>query len=46
VIEQLARGLTNKFLHAPAQALTRAGEAERAQLLALLHHIYQLPDDD
>ncbi|MEP6998553.1 MAG: glutamyl-tRNA reductase [Betaproteobacteria bacterium] len=45
VIEQLARGLTNKFLHAPAQALTRAGEAERAQLLALLHHIYQLPDE-
>ena len=46
VIDQLARGLTNKFLHAPAQALTRAGEAERAQLLALLHHIYQLPDAD
>jgi glutamyl-tRNA reductase len=46
VIEQLARGLTNKFLHAPAQALTRAGEAERTQLLAMLHHIYQLPDDD
>jgi len=46
VIEQLARGLTNKFLHAPAQALTRAGDAERAQLLAMLHHIYQLPDDD
>ncbi len=45
VIEQLARGLTNKFLHAPAQALTRAGDAERAELLALLHHIYQLPDD-
>jgi glutamyl-tRNA reductase len=46
VIEQLARGLTNKFLHAPAQALTRAGDAERVQLLAMLHHIYQLPDDD
>jgi len=46
VIEQLARGLTNKFLHAPAQALTRAGDAERAQLLAMLHHMYQLPDDD
>jgi glutamyl-tRNA reductase len=45
VIEQLARGLTNKFLHAPAQALTRAGEAERAELLALLHHIYNLPDE-
>jgi glutamyl-tRNA reductase len=45
VLEQLARGLTNKFLHAPTQALNRAGEAERAELLALLHHIYQLPDE-
>jgi glutamyl-tRNA reductase len=45
VIEQLARGLTNKVLHAPAQALARAGDAERAQLLAMLHHIYQLPDE-
>src|SRR5450631_2036636 len=45
VLDQLARGLTNKFLHAPTQALNRAGEAERAQLLALLHHIYQLPDE-
>src|SRR6266403_3453727 len=39
VLEALARGLTNKFLHAPTQALNRAGEAERAELLALLHHI-------
>ncbi|HKW80381.1 MAG TPA: glutamyl-tRNA reductase [Casimicrobiaceae bacterium] len=46
VIEQLARGLTNKFLHAPARALTSAGEAERAELLALLHHVYKLPDED
>ena len=42
-LEQLARGLTNKFLHAPTQALNHAGDAERAELLALLHHIYQLP---
>jgi glutamyl-tRNA reductase len=45
VLDQLARGLTNKFLHAPTQALNRAGEAERAELLALLHHIYQLPEE-
>jgi len=45
VLEHLARGLTNKFLHAPTQALNRAGEAERAELLSLLHHIYQLPDE-
>src|SRR5437867_1312341 len=45
VLEQLARGLTNKFLHAPTQALNQAGEAERAELLALFQHIYQLPDE-
>ena len=44
VLEQLARGLTNKFLHAPTQALNRAGDAERAELLSLLHQIYELPD--
>jgi glutamyl-tRNA reductase len=45
VLDQLARGLTNKFLHAPTRALNQAGEAERAELLALLHHIYQLPEE-
>ena len=45
VLEQLARGLTNKFLHAPTQALNQAGEAERAELLALFQRIYQLPDE-
>src|ERR1700687_3372501 len=45
VVEALARRLTNKFLHAPTQALNRAGEAERAELLALLHHIYPLPGE-
>jgi glutamyl-tRNA reductase len=45
VLEQLARGLTHKFLHGPTQALNQAGEAERAQLLALFQHIYHLPDE-
>jgi len=45
VLDQLARGLTNKFLHAPTQALNQAGEAERAELLAMLHRVYQLPDE-
>jgi glutamyl-tRNA reductase len=45
VLDQLARGLTNKFLHAPTHALNQAGEAERAELLALLHRVYQLPDE-
>jgi len=44
VLEQLARGLTNKFLHAPMQALNNAGAAERAELLSLLHHLYDLRD--
>jgi glutamyl-tRNA reductase len=44
VLEQLARGLTNKFLHLPVQALNNAGAAERAELLPLLHHLYDLPN--
>jgi glutamyl-tRNA reductase len=46
VLDQFARGLTKKFLHAPTQALNQAGEAERAQLLATLQRMYQLPDDE
>ena len=44
VIELLARGLTNKFLHAPTQALNQAGDAERAELVALFQRIYQISD--
>src|SRR5262245_2589698 len=46
VLEHLARGLTNKFLHAPTQALNKAGDAERAELVALFEKIYQFPYDD
>jgi glutamyl-tRNA reductase len=45
VLEQLARGLTHKFLHGPTQALNEAGEAERAELLAVLQRIYHLPEE-
>jgi glutamyl-tRNA reductase len=45
VLEQLARGLTHKFLHGPTQALNQAGEAERAELLALLQRVYHLPEE-
>ena len=45
VLDQLARGLTNKFLHAPTQALNQAGDAERAELVAMFEKIYQLPDE-
>ena len=46
VLELLARGLTNKFLHAPTQALNKAGLAERAELVAMFEKIYQLPYDN
>ena len=45
VLDQLARALTNKFLHEPTQALNQAGEAERAELLALFQRVYHLPDE-
>ncbi len=45
MLELLARGLTNKFLHAPTQALNQAGDAERAELVAMFEKIYQIPDE-
>ena len=45
VLEALARGLTNKLLHRAARRRsTRAGEAERAELIALFSRIYGLSD--
>jgi len=44
VLEALARGLTNKLLHAPLAALNAAGDAERAELIASLQRVYMLPD--
>jgi glutamyl-tRNA reductase len=44
VLEALARGLTNKLLHAPLSALNSAGDAERAELMASLQRVYNLPD--
>ena len=43
-LEALARGLTNKFLHAPLSALNAAGDAERAELIAVLQRIYRLDE--
>ena len=40
VMEALARGLANKFLHHPSQALTRAGDAEREELLRAIERFY------
>jgi glutamyl-tRNA reductase len=44
VLDALARGLTNKLLHAPVSALSQAGDAERAELIALFERIYRLPE--
>jgi glutamyl-tRNA reductase len=44
VLESLARGLTNKFMHAPLSALNGAGEAERNELIAMFQHVYKFPD--
>jgi glutamyl-tRNA reductase len=40
VIEALAKGLANKFLHHPSQALSRAGDREREELLRALDAFY------
>ena len=45
-LDLLARGLTNKFLHAPTQALSQAGDAERAELVAMFEKIYRIPDGE
>ena len=44
VLDALARGITNKLLHAPVSALNQAGDAERAELIALFERIYRLPE--
>jgi glutamyl-tRNA reductase len=40
IVDALARGLTNKLLHPSLAALNAAGEAERAELIALFARIY------
>jgi glutamyl-tRNA reductase len=44
VLEALARGLTNKLLHAPLSVLNAAGDAERAELIAALTRVYRLDE--
>ena len=40
VVESLSHSLTNKFLHPSLAALNAAGDAERAELIALFSRIY------
>lgn len=41
-LDALARGITNKLLHAPLAALNAAGDAERGQLTTALARAYRL----
>lgn len=40
VLEALAKGLANKFVHHPSQALSKAGEGEREQLMRAIETLY------
>jgi glutamyl-tRNA reductase len=40
VLEGLAKGLANKFLHHPSQALSRAAEGEREALARAIEILY------
>ncbi len=40
VLEALARGLANKFLHHPSQALSRASDGEREELARAIETLY------
>jgi glutamyl-tRNA reductase len=46
VLEALAHGLMNKFLHPPQQALNKAGDSEREQLLRALDRLYPPPAEN
>lgn len=41
VLEALAHGLTNKFMHGPTQLLHNAGDSERGALIELLPQLYK-----
>ena len=42
VVDALARGLSNKIMHAPTIALRQASEAGREDLLALAQQLFDL----
>ena len=46
VLESLSSALTNKFLHAPTQALNQATSAERDGMLDTVHRLYRLHDTE
>jgi glutamyl-tRNA reductase len=46
VLEALARGISNKFLHHPTQALTRAPDSEREALARAMRQLFPDSDED
>ncbi|MGB4063869.1 MAG: glutamyl-tRNA reductase [Azonexus sp.] len=46
VLEHLSQRLTNKFLHAPTQALNSANDGERAELQATVSRLFHLHAGD
>jgi glutamyl-tRNA reductase len=46
VLEQLARGLTNKLLHSPTTQLKEAGAKGRTDLISWARELFQLKDSD
>jgi glutamyl-tRNA reductase len=46
VLESLSSALTNKFLHAPTQALNQVTSAEREVMLETVHRLYRLHDTE
>ena len=47
VLEALAKGLANKFLHHPSQALSRAAEGEREGLVRAIEALFpEIPGED
>jgi glutamyl-tRNA reductase len=45
VVEALAKGLANKFLHHPTQALSRAPEGEREALASAIRTLFPEADE-
>jgi len=45
VLETLAKGLANKFLHHPSQALSRAPDSEREALMRAIETLYPQADN-
>ena len=46
VLEAMSNSLTNKFLHAPTQALNQAHSGDREAFLEVIHRLYHLRPDE